>query len=246
MSMFLTLAFLFFIGSLLGWVLELFFRRFLSDENPERKWINPGFCIGPYLPLYGVGLCVLYLIISLERFSPIQSALGTRMVLFLLASVAMTAIEYIAGYMALKFLKVRLWDYSNIKWNIQGIVCPAFSLAWAILVAVYYFLIHPHILDALSWLSHNLAFSFVIGLFFGVFIIDAIHSAQLVAKLKEFADANNVIVRYETIKTHIRNAHDKAYQKYHFFLPFRSERPLNDHLKEMLASFETRKGKLRK
>lgn len=73
MSMFLTLAFLFFVGSVAGWVLELFFRRFLSDANPERKWINPGFCTGPYLPLYGVGLCVLYLIVSLERFSPIQS-----------------------------------------------------------------------------------------------------------------------------------------------------------------------------
>ena len=245
MSMFLTLAFLFFVGSVAGWVLELFFRRFLSDANPERKWINPGFCTGPYLPLYGVGLCVLYLIVSLERFSPFQSVFWNRAVLFLLASVSMTVIEYIAGYMALKIIKVRLWDYSGIPGNIQGIICPAFSLMWAILVAVYYFLIHPHILDALSWLSHNLAFSFVIGLFFGVFIIDVIHSAELVAKLKEFADANDIIVRYETIKTHIRNAHDKAHQKYHFFRPFRSERSLNDHLREMLASFEARKEKHR-
>ena len=67
MNLFLTLAFLFFIGAITGWVIEVLFRRFLSSANPERKWINPGFCTGPYLPLYGVGLCMLYLIASLEQ-----------------------------------------------------------------------------------------------------------------------------------------------------------------------------------
>ena len=41
MSIFLQLAFLFFVGSVSGWVLELLFRRFFSRANPERKWINP-------------------------------------------------------------------------------------------------------------------------------------------------------------------------------------------------------------
>lgn len=50
MNTFLKLAFLFYIGSSLGWVLELFFRRFISGNNPERKWINPGFMVGPYGP----------------------------------------------------------------------------------------------------------------------------------------------------------------------------------------------------
>ena len=61
MSMFLTLAYLFFIGAVLGWCLELVFRKFFSSANPEHKWINPGFCVGPYVPLYGFGLCILYL-----------------------------------------------------------------------------------------------------------------------------------------------------------------------------------------
>ena len=62
MNLFLTLAYLFFIGSVLGWVLELFYRRFISGANPERKWINPGFCVGPYVPLYGFGLCILFVL----------------------------------------------------------------------------------------------------------------------------------------------------------------------------------------
>ena len=44
---FLYLAYLFFLGSLAGWVMEVLFRKFFSDSNPEHKWINPGFCVGP-------------------------------------------------------------------------------------------------------------------------------------------------------------------------------------------------------
>lgn len=124
MNLFLTLAFLFFIGSTFGWVLELFYRRFISSSNPERRWINPGFCTGPYLPIYGNGLCALYLLASLEGLLPWMN----KFVMFALMAVAMTAIEYVAGLCCLKIAKVRLWDYRDQWGNIQGIICPLFSL----------------------------------------------------------------------------------------------------------------------
>lgn len=243
MNLFLELAFLFFMGSLAGWVLEVLFRRFISSANPERRWINPGFCTGPYIPLYGFGLCLMYLIASLEKRSVIDSPVWNRVVLFAAMAVCMTVIEYIAGILSLKILKVRLWDYTGEWGNIQGIICPKFSLIWAVLGAAYYFLIHPRILSAIHWLSQNLAFSFVIGFFFGVFIIDVAHSAQLVAKLKAFAEENDVVVRYETLKADIRRHYEKTAQKYHFFRPLHTERPLSEHLKEMRNTFEKRKQK---
>lgn len=241
MKLFLPLAFLFFVGSVLGWVLELFFRRFISAANPERKWINPGFCVGPYVPLYGFGLCILYLLASLEEKIPIRSPDLRKTVLFLVMAVAMTAIEYIAGVLALKVIKVRLWDYSGEWANLQGIICPKFSLAWAVLGAVYYFLLHPHVLKWLKWLSENLAFSFVVGLFFGVFLIDVVYSAQLLAKLKKFAEDNEVVVRYEHLKAHIRSAQERRKEKAHFLFPFRSDQPLSEHLKEVRDTLEQRK-----
>ena len=237
MSIFLTLAYLFFIGSTLGWVLELLFRNL--THKPE-KLVNPGFCTGPWLPIYGFGLCVLFLLALLDRYPLTGSPLWNKVLLFLSMAVCMTLIEYLAGLFCLKFLKVRLWDYSDLWGNVQGIICPAFSLAWAVLGAVYYFLIHPYILDGLRWLSQNLAFSFFIGMFFGVFLIDVAHSANLVVKLKAFAEDNDVIVRYEQLKTHIRSARAMSHSKYHFFRPFRSERPLVEHLKEMQETFEQR------
>ena len=80
MNMFLTLAYLFFIGSTLGWVAELLYRRFLSGANPERKWINPGFCVGPYVPLYGSGLCILYLLASIGEKNGVDTV-GEKLLL---------------------------------------------------------------------------------------------------------------------------------------------------------------------
>ena len=235
MNIFLTLAYLFFIGSVVGWLLELLYRNL---KRTKQKIVNPGFCTGPYLPIYGFGLCVLYLLASLENYSIITNPFWNKAVLFIAMAVCMTVIEYVAGILCLKILKVRLWDYSHLWGNIQGIICPAFSAAWALLGAIYYFFIHPYILSSLDWLSRNLTFSFVIGMFFGVFIIDAIHSANLVAKLKQFAEENQVIVKYEELKAYIRTAKQRSSGKYHFFRPFKSDRPLSEYLKEMQSSLE--------
>ena len=230
MSMMLTLAFLFFVGSVFGWVLELLFRNLVHKSE---KWINPGFCTGPYVPLYGFGLCTLFLLAQLENVRLIENPVWNRVVLFIAMAVAMTAIEYVAGIFCLKFLKVRLWDYSNQWGNIQGIICPSFSLAWAVLGAVYYFLIHPHILEMLGWLSRNLAFSFFIGAFFGVFIIDVIHSANLVVVLKKFAEEHRQVVRYEELKSHIRTRQKQLRKRYQFFRPFHGDHSLQEHLNEL-------------
>ncbi len=237
MNILLILAFLFFIGSVAGWVLELFYRHF-SPANRDHKWINPGFCTGPYVPLYGCGLCLLYLIASMESLDSISGLRYKKVILFVLMAVMMTVIEYIAGIFLLKAANVRLWDYSGEWGNVNGLICPKFSFYWAVISAFYYFVLHPRILSALNWLSNNLAFSFVIGLFFGVFIIDVANSFEIVEKLRAFAKKNNVIVRYESVKQHIRAKSDERKHKYSFFSPFQSDRPLSEHLKEMFENSE--------
>ena len=77
-------------------------------------------------------------------------------------------------------------------------------------------------------------------MFFGIFAIDVIHSAQLVVKLKAFAEDNDVIVRYEALKTQIRQRREERALKYHFFRPFRTDLPLTQHLLQMQETLETR------
>ena len=243
MSAFLVLAYLFFLGSLLGWGLEVLFRKFFSASNPEHRWINPGFCIGPYVPLYGFGLCILYLLAAMGDMTGMEDTAAGRALLFLGMAVSMTVIEYIAGIMLLKIAKVRLWDYSMLWGNVNGLICPLFSAFWAILGAVYYFLIHAYILDALRWFANNLAFSFVIGFFFGVFSIDVAYSVHLVSRLKRFAEENGVIVKYENLKAHIHAARERAKLRQRFFFPLHTIRPLQEHLREARGALEKIKEK---
>ena len=234
MNVFLILAFLFFIGSLLGWGIEVIFRKFFSASNPEKKWINPGFLVGPYLPIYGFGLCVLYLLASLEKYSIISQPIINKLVLFAVMAIGMTLIEYIAGLIFIKGMKVKLWDYSDNWGNIQGIICPLFSLFWAILGALYYFLVHPYILDALQWLSENLAFSFVIGFFFGVFVLDFCYSANVLVRIRKFAADNKIIVKYEELREHIRKNRERFEEKSKFMFTFKSETPFAEQLRQYL------------
>ena len=128
---------LFVIGSLFGWVLELLFRRFVS----QKKWMNPGFLTGPYLPIYGFGVVVLYIVSNIPF--GIESQTWDIVVRIVIIGFGMTFIEFIAGLIFIKGLKIRLWDYSNRKGNIMGIVCPIFSLAWLAVGSLYYFLLNP-------------------------------------------------------------------------------------------------------
>ena len=87
-------------------------------------------------------------------------------------------------------------------------------------------------------------FSFFVGMFFGILIIDVVNSANLVVKLKRFAEENEIIVLYEDLKNHILAAHKKHKIKYLFFRPFREIRPLNEFLTEMKDSLNEQKERI--
>ena len=230
MPFLLQLSFLFFIGSFLGWGLEVLFRKFCcGSTNPEHHWINPGFLTGPYLPLYGFGLTAMYLLCD------IPWGLGgwqRAVVVILVIMAAMTAIEYIAGLIFIRGMKLTLWDYSDLRGNIQGIICPQFTLIWGGCGALYYFLIDPYIQRALDWFGNNLAFSFVVGFFFGVFAIDLAYTTQIAAKIRRFAAENDLVVRYEELKTHIKSEslRRKEQARQSFVFAFRSSETLTAHL----------------
>ncbi len=236
MSFFLLLAFLFSMGSLLGWVLELFYRRFFS----QHKWVNPGFLSGPCLPIYGCGLVVLYLIASYGEKVPVENPYLQKAVLFLIMMICMTVIEYIAGWISLHYFRVRLWDYSNNWGNISGLICPLYSFFWWVLGAVYYFLIHPHILRALEWLSNNLAFSFFIGFFYGIFIIDFVHQTKLVLAIKKFARQKQIVLHYEEIKERIGQYKESRLIKAGFIFRTWMDQPINRFLKETYENTKER------
>ena len=219
MTVFLQIVFIFYLGSTFGWIIELFFRRIV-----HKKWVNPGFLIGPYLPIYGFGLVfltIIYFIFQSQSINPI--------IIILLMGFVMTLIELIGGLISLKN-KVRLWDYRDRWLNYKGIICPLFSVIWTIVGALYYYIIAENIINALDWFSENIAFSYILGIFTGVIIIDAFYSCKLYSKIKKYAKENNIIIKYEQLKIDIKEFQKSAREKYSFLNPFNQNKPLKNYL----------------
>ena len=233
MTALLVLTFLFFAGSIIGWGIELFWRRFFSKNNPEKKWINPGFLTGPYLPLYGLSLCLLFAL-SFIDVSFVESKWLQKLLLFILMAFAITAMEFIAGLIFIKGMKIKLWDYSKNWLNIQGIICPQYSFYWVILSGAYYFLVHPRILEWLYWFTNHLSFSFVVGFFYGVFTIDLCYTFQISTKIREYAKENKLEIRYENLKESVRKRNEEFEERKRFFFALKSNHlPLKDILREI-------------
>ena len=242
MNLFITLTFLFSLGCILGWIIELIFRRFFSTSNTEHKWINPGFLRGPYLPLYGFVLCILVYLAQIN-LTFIPSKTLQHITLFFIMTISITIIEYIAGIIFIKGMKVKLWDYSNLKGNIQGIICPQFSFFWFLLSSFYYIFINPFIDEAVNWINNHLIFIFVIGFFYGIFIVDLFYSLHILAKIKKFADDNQIIVKYENLKSIIQKENKEIIGKLNFFFFLMTEKvSLTENLKKYFEK-EMRKNK---
>lgn len=195
---------LFVIGSLIGWIIELFFRRFVS----QKKWMNPGFLTGPYLPIYGFGVLVLYAVSNISL--GITNQIADIIVRILIIGVGMTVVEFIAGLIFIKGLKVKLWDYSDRKGNIMGIICPSFSLIWLVVGSLYYFLLNPFLVEGISWISENLIYTYFVGMVMGAMAVDFAYSIHLATKLKEYKEIANL--RFEDFKKELKNRIKQLHQ----------------------------------
>lgn len=243
---FLIITFLFMVGSMLGWTIELFFRKFISKNNPERKWINPGLMVGPCLPIYGFGLVALFLMSLIPYLSLNQDdeLTWSHILLTILAmGIIMTVIEYIAGLVFIKKMHVKLWDYSGLWGNVQGIICPQFSLYWTILSAVFYFFVQPYVIKLILWFSENIAFSFVVGMFYGILLIDLSYSMNLVTKVRAFAKENEIVIAYEELKKEIRQDTDELKKRWRFLLALNSHEPLLAQLEKSIDKIKVGEAK---
>ena len=231
---------MFFMGSHIGWVLELFFRRIFY----AKRLINPGFLVGQYLPLYGFGICLLFLLASVD-LSWLPGKALSEIARVLMIGAAMTSIEYIAGKIFIVGMHIKLWDYSKKPGNIEGIVCPEFTLYWTLLGAVYCYGIHPFFTEAVSWLFQNLAFTFVVGMFYGILLVDVAYSMKLMAHIRRFAAENDLVVRLESLKNSIaeRVEHNRFF---HFVFALKESNPLSETLRDYAEQLREHTGQFKK
>ena len=224
MKTFITLCLLFIVGGSCGWAIELFFRRFV-----HKKWVNPGFLAGPCLPLYGTGVVFLYIICSLD-YSFIANEVWRAVFVIALITVVMTLVEYVTGLIFIVGLKVKLWDYSKRPGNIQGIICPLFTFFWGVIGAAYCLFVHPLLMKAVAWINLNEIYSFFIGMYYGVLVIDIFYSFNVVNKIRAWAKEKNVTVKLEEFRLSVKLKAEQIKQKTNFLLSFKTKNSLNEEL----------------
>lgn len=125
--------------SFFGWILEGLF-SLASNGHFSR----PGFLLGPFKPMYGFAMAFLILIKSYNPSIPFMT---------LMCFLIPTSIEYVSGYMLNKFFLARYWDYSSYALNINGYICPIFSIVWTVLAMLTIYMLQPYIVSAYTYFS---------------------------------------------------------------------------------------------
>src|SRR5574344_2410179 len=111
--------FFFYFYCFLGWIWE---SSYVSVC--DKKLTNRGFLNGPLLPIYGSGACII-----LMATLPVK---GSIVLIFIFGMTAATVLEYITGSVMESIFKIRYWDYSNEKFNLNGHICLLCSFAWGV------------------------------------------------------------------------------------------------------------------
>lgn len=163
---------IFIIYSMIGWLLEV-----ISTYPDTKCFVNRGFLIGPYCPIYGT--CALLMITLLHSFKNIIT-------LFIMSIIICSIAEYITSYLMEKLFDARWWDYSKYKFNLNGRICMQNSLLFGLLGILLIKIINPYIYNYINSLSIN-TINIVFYIVLIIFIVDLIISFNVILKVKKMS-----------------------------------------------------------
>lgn len=162
---------LFMLYSFIGYIAEVINVSIIE----KRIVLNRGFLIGPYLPIYGVGCMIM--VLFLERYEDDLFAL------FIMSAFYCSLLEYFTSLIMEKIFRLRWWDYSDNKFNINGRICLKNALLFGIGGIIVVKILHPFF----SWLVYLPSSSVTICvaiILFIIFFVDIVESCYITARLK--------------------------------------------------------------
>lgn len=162
---------MFFTLSVAGWCMEV-----TCKYVQFGRFINRGFLLGPYCPIYGVGSVLILLLLSEFADRPLA--------VFLLAMVVCGTLEYITSYLMEKLFQARWWDYSNRRFNLNGRVCANTLIPFGLLGLVLVYWIEPLLLSLFNQLSDGAMHALCIGLTV-LMLADSVISVMVLGKIRK-------------------------------------------------------------
>ena len=182
----------FIVYSFIGWVLESIYKSVL-----QKKFVNSGFLIGPFCPIYGFGAIIMLLALNFLKEKPI--------ILFIAAFFVLSVWEYMVSLMLEKMFKTKYWDYSHIKFNINGRVCLKNSIYWGILGVLFICCIHPLIENYISLIPNSLL-NYIIVILGIAMTVDLFVSVKVIVNFETMVSKINELG--ENIKDKIKELKD--------------------------------------
>ena len=130
---------LFMLYSILGWCMEV-----VGKLIQYKRFINRGFLIGPYCPIYGYGALLITFLLKKYTQDPL--------VLFIMTIVVCGTLEYLTSFFMEKIFKARWWDYSQRKFNINGRICLDTIVIFGILGLLIMYILNPFFIGKIELL----------------------------------------------------------------------------------------------
>jgi membrane protein len=161
----------FLIYSFIGYLVEVCFCSF----HQKKLVLNRGFLIGPYLPIYGSSVVLMYY--SLQKYADDPVAL------FAMSMIICSVMEYLTSLILEKIFKVRWWDYSHMKFNVDGRICLSNSIMFGLGSLGLFYLINPFVMGFVDSIPKTL-FIIISIILFIVFITDLVLSIIVLVQLK--------------------------------------------------------------
>lgn len=165
----------FYIYCFFGWIFE---STYVSVKKGH--FVNRGFLRLPMLPIYGTG-AVMMLWVSL----PVRDSL---LLVYTSGAIAATILEYVTGWGMERLFKVKYWDYSNQRFQLNGYICLSSTIAWGFLTVLLTEVLHPPIARYVLGIPLGVLLVCVGGITV-LFVLDAVQSVKEALDLAKVLDA---------------------------------------------------------
>ena len=168
---------LFMIYSIAGWLLEV-----TCKLIEYKRFINRGFLIGPYCPIYGWGAVAITLLLYRYSYDPL--------ILFFMTLLTCSVLEYATSWVMEKVFKARWWDYSKRKFNINGRICLETIIPFGLLGCFIIYISNPFFINLINKMNKN-TINIIAIVLLVIFITDFIISFFIISRLRKTAKEVN-------------------------------------------------------
>ena len=165
---------LFFVYSFLGWCLEVGC-KLVSDH----KFINRGFLIGPYCPIYGHGALIMTILLNRYLNDPVT--------LFIMIILCCSLLEYFTSYFLEKIFHTRWWDYSGYRFNINGRICLETMVPFGLFGLFIMYVSNPFFLGLIEKISIPILYALTLVILI-VYFVDNVISFKIIKNIQHVSE----------------------------------------------------------